>query len=239
MNFNYGSVGICQDTRFLLGFGVNDTTTLSNADIARSSNVWYRTAKNRIWSTTGDWEYDDKNASTLPNATTDLVASQADYELPSTAQAVDRVEVMDSDGDYVLMTPINKELVKSEAMTELFSSEGMPQYYDMVGRSIILYPTPNATETTLSSGLRVYVSRDIEEFNATTTTREPGFEKNFHRYISLGNAFDYAIGKGLIDKIANFRNEMNILEKDMEEFYSRRHERSFRPRIRPSTERYI
>ncbi len=245
MKFNSGSEGICQDARFLLGFGVNDTATYSNADIARNSNNWYRRAINLIWETVGDWEYDDTNYSTLPNATTDLVDAQsegicqADYELPSGAQTVERVEVMDSDGDYVLMKSITKEQIKDEAMTEMFEESGMPEYYDMVGRSIILYPTPATADVTLTAGLKVYVSRDISEFNATTTTREPGFANNFHRFISVGNALDYANAKGMTDKVSIYREQIATIQKEMQEFYARRHERDFRPRIMPSHENYI
>ena len=45
---------------------------------------------------TGEWEYDDSNYTNLPEATADLVDGQRDYELPSTAQKIDRVEVLDN-----------------------------------------------------------------------------------------------------------------------------------------------
>lgn len=231
--------GICQDSRFLLGFGVNDTSTYSNADIARNSNNWYRRGVNLIWETVGDWEYDDTNYSTLPTATTDLVDEQADYELPSSAQKVDKVEVMDSEGDYILMKSITKEQVKSEAMTERFGESGMPEYYDMVGRSVVLYPSPNTGNVTLSAGLKIYVSRDIDEFNATTTTREPGFANNFHRFISVGNALDYANARGMTDKTALFREQLERIKEEMQQFYARRHEKDFKLRIKPSTENFI
>lgn len=239
MKFNYGSEGICQDSRALVGLSINDTISLPNADLARTSNVWQRTAKNIIWSASVDWEYEDKNFSDLPVATTDLVDGQDDYELPSKAQTIERVEVLDADEDAQLLTPISKEMVKSEAMTELFSSGGMPQYYDMVGRSIILYPTPATGNVTLSGGLRIYVSRDVELFNATTTVREPGFNENFHRFISYGNAMDYAIGKGMNDKISYFKTEMDIMERNMKEFYSRQHERDFKARIIPRNDNSV
>lgn len=241
MKFNDSALntGICQDARGLLGIGVNDTITYPNSDIARNSNNWYRKAVNLIWENVGDWEYDDTSASTLPIATTDLVASQADYELPSGAQMVERVEVMDSSGDYVLLKPITKEMVTDEAMTEKFKTDGLPEYYDIVGRSVVLYPSPSATETTLTAGLKIYVSRDITEFNSTTTTREPGFANNFHRILSLGSALDKAIAVGMFDKVETFQGQIKEITKEMEEFYSRRHERDFRIKIKPSTENFI
>jgi hypothetical protein len=241
MKFNDESLktGICQDSRSLLGLSVNDTISLPNSDLARTSNVWQRVAKDRIWSACADWEYDDKNYGDLPVATTDLVDGQEDYELPSTAQTIERVEVLDADGDAQLLIPINKELVKSEAMTEMFSSDGMPEYYDMVGRSIILYPTPATGNVTTTDGLRIYVSRDVETFNATTTTREPGFNENFHRFISYGNALDYSIGKGMVDKISYFESKMTEMERNMKEFYSKQHGKDFKARIIPRNDNSV
>ncbi len=241
MDFNSTTAksGICQDTRFLLGFGVNDTVTYSNADIARNSNNWYRRAVNLIWETVGDWEFDDTNASDLPVATTDLVDGQEDYELPSGAQTIERVEVMGNDGNYVLLLPITKEQIKSEAMTEQFENGGLPEYYDMVGRSVVLYPTPLTSEVTLTDGLKIYVSRDIDEFNSTDTTQEPGFANNFHRFISVGSALDYANAKGMTDKIPVFKGQLDSIQAEMQQFYARRHEKDFKLRIKPSGENYI
>jgi len=240
MTFNDTSSqqGLAQDTRALLGFGVNDTSTLSNADICRSANVWYRRAVNFIWQTVGDWEYDDTNLSTLPIATTDLVDGQADYELPSGAQAIERVEVQDADGNWALLSAISKEQVK-EAMTEQFETEGMPQYYDAVGRSVVLYPSPLESEVTASGGLKLYVSRDIDEFTSTNTTKEPGFANNFHRIISLGVAYDFANAKGMTDKLQTFREQIERIKEEIQEFYARRHERGFPLKIKPSTENFV
>ena len=231
--------GICQDTRGILGLGVTDTISYPDSDIARNSNVHYRNAVALIWDAVGDWEYDDSNKTDMPIATTTLVDDQADYELPSGAQKLERVEVKDDEGDYKLMTPMTKEQITDRAMTEIFSESGMPQFYDVIGRSIILYPTPSTDHVTASAGLKIYVSRDITEFNATTTTREPGFANNFHRYIPVGNALDFANAKGMLDKIKFFTAQKDMIEKEMKTFYSRRHARSFRNKIRTKQESFV
>lgn len=231
--------GICQDTRALLGLGVTDTISYPTSDITRNSNVHYRTAVALIWDAVGDWEYDDSNKTDMPIATTTLVDDQADYELPSGAQKLERVEVKNDEGDYKLITPITKEQVTEDAMTGIFDESGMPQYYDVIGRSIVLYPTPSTDHVTASAGLKVYVSRDIDEFNATTTDREPGFANNFHRYIPIGNALDFANAKGMLDKIRFFTAQKDMIEKEMKTFYSRRHARSFRNKIRTKQESFV
>ena len=118
-----------------------DNTSYSLADKTRNINEWYRRTASWIWESSADWEWDDSNYTTLPNATTALAAGQQDYELPSTAQKIERVEVKNSDGDYMLIAPLDKSQV-NQAMTEFWETNGMPIYYDLVGRSVLLYPAP-------------------------------------------------------------------------------------------------
>ncbi len=227
--------GLCQDIDFLVS---TTSTTYPLADKARNVNNWYRRTVAWIWENSADWEFDDSNLTTLPTATTDLVNGQQDYGLDTISQKIERVEVMDNSGDYQLMIPIDKEFVTKEAMSELYETDGMPIYYDMVGRSILLYPKPSTTETTLTAGLKIYVSRDVDQFVPGDTTQEPGFANNFHRILSLGASYDYAVSKGLTDKLNYLRGEITNIQKDMEDFYTERHT-DFRPRIFPKNQSYI
>ena len=97
--------GLIQDCETLTGLGKNAISgnTDKRLEFTRLLNVRYRMADNEIWKAAGDWDFDDSNATTLPVATTTLVAAQADYALPSTARKIERVEVLDSDGDYQLV----------------------------------------------------------------------------------------------------------------------------------------
>jgi len=224
--------GICQDARFLLGMAVTDTVSYTTKDLIRNANGWYRQFNSWIWQNSGTWEFDDTNLTDLPIATTDLVASQADYSLPSTAQKITRCEVMNANGDYVKLRPIDQSQV-SDAMTEMEETDGMPEYYDVVGNSLFLYPSPAAASVTTSNGLKLWFSRDIHEFATTDTNTEPGFNDNFHRGLSIGAALDYAIAHDFpTNTITSLNNQMAIVKESLAKFYGTRHS-DMRPRIIP------
>jgi len=233
-------MGIIQDCEMLLA--MTDGNISGNATLikifTRLINSWYRRVNSIIWEVTGDWEYDDSNWTDLPIATTDLVDEQQDYEIPSTAQKVDRVEVKDSEGNYQLITPIDKSQIKTSAMTEFEETSGMPIYYDLLGRSLFLYPKPDAASVTLTAGLKIYVSRDVDAFLYTDTTKEPGFVSNFHRILSLGASYDYAFSYEMGTKANFLKGQINELREELRDFYGARH-RAMPVRISPKRRNYL
>jgi len=230
--------GLVQDSNFLAGLSITDTSTYTLKDKTRNGNAWYRKINSWIWEAAGDWEYDDTNWTNLPIATTDLVNNQQDYELPSVAQRVDRAEVLDSNGDYVIVRQIDKSQISSQAMSEFYETAGLPMYYDLVGRSLLLYPKPSSSNVTTTNGLKVYFGRDIDEFSVTDTATEPGFSRNYHRLVSLGMAYDYCIREGLDDKKRQIRDEIEQLRGQLQSEYASRH-RAFKTRIIPRIQKEI
>ena len=216
--------GLIQDCETLLGFesGYISGNTSRLKEFTRLINSWYRKADTWIWEATGAWEFDDSNKSDLPIATTDLVADRRDYEIPSTARKIDRVEVKDSDGDWRVVYPFDKSEIPTIALEEYYETNGLPEYYDMVGRSILLYPKPSADDVTLTDGLKLYCSRDIIEFSSSATTREPGFDNHFHRICSIGASYDYASSRGYASA-SRLKRDLDELKKELQTFYATRH----------------
>jgi len=198
------------------------SSNFSTNNKTRSINEWYRKVNTWIWQATGEWEFDDSNYSTLPYATTDLVNGQDNYSLPTTSQKVLRVEVMDSAGNYQQLEPIDDTNV-DVALDEFYETNGMPLYYRMVGRSIVLYPTPATGFVTLSDGMKAYFARVIDEFIPTDTTTTPGFNEDFHRILSKGAAMDYCLSKGKNDLAVTIRKSIEQDKADLQEFYGSRH----------------
>lgn len=222
-------LSLYHDTLFKLGISRTDTTRYPLNDWVRSVNNWYRRVDSWIWNVVGEWEYDDSNYTTLPCATTTVVDEQQDYQLPSTAKKIDRVEMKDINGNYYKLKPFNKEMTET-ALSEFYETPGKPVYYDLIGRSILLYPKPDTDQIDESAGIKVYFSRDIEEFTTSDTTATPGFDENFHEILSIGAAMDYA---NVIDQ-----SRLNVLNKnlielknELEQFYGSRH-RELRPKIK-------
>ena len=232
--------GLIQDCETLTGIGKNGISgnTDKLKEFTRLMNVWYRKADSWIWDAVGDWDFDDGNYTTLPVGTTDLVAGQHDYSVPSSARKIERVEAIDEDGDYSILTPIDKSEIQSEGMSRFEDEDSFPLYYDMVGGSIYLYPAPKDNAT---SGLKLYCSRDINEFsttfNATTSAVTPGFDNHFHRILSLGASYDWCVAKGLA-KSPVLRAELSQLEGEIKSFYGSRN-RNFKTKFRIIEDRSI
>ena len=231
--------GLIQDCEDLLGMedgAISGDTNLLKR-FTRMINNWYRTVNAWIWEASGEWEYDDSNYTDLPIATTNLVDGQQDYTLPTWAQKVIRVEVKDNEGNWHQLQAIDQSQI-DEALEEFEETPGLPKYYDLIGPTIFLYPKPSEDYVTLEGGLKIYVSRSIDEFDYDDTTKEPGFNKDFHQILSLGACLDYAIGFGLIDKVRIFQERIAILKDALQKYYGRRH-RDLKVKLFPSTESYI
>lgn len=237
MKFNdsSGRLGIVQDARALCGLEIDDTSSLTIHEAVRNGNSWLRRANSWIWSATSLWEYDDRNWTDLPIATATLVANQQDYELPTYLQRIIRVEVKDDTGDWIELKQIDQSEVGG-AMTEYMETAGMPVEYDVIGRSLFLYPKPSATDVTLANGLKIYFSREISEFTVTSTNTEPGFTDNFHRLIPLGIAFDFSVSHNLQDRIGNLREQIERTKEEIELFYGGRNRAAKKLKINPSSE---
>lgn len=159
------------------------------------------------------WQVDDTNLTTLPHLTTTLVDGQADYALPAGFLRVERLEVMDNNGDYHRLKPIDHTDIKG-AYTEFEDTNGLPKYYDLVGNSIILKPAPAAADITTTAGLRIHILREIDIFTTSDTTQQPGFPEPFHDILVYGPTYDYLIARGDVDKAREYRQEAEVqLEK--------------------------
>jgi len=221
--------GLVQDIDFWVK---TNSTSYPLADKARAINEYLKSVNTLIWEASAKWEYDDSNHSDLPVATANLVAGQQDYTLPEAMQKLIRVSVKDNDGNAILLTPLDQSDI-SGAMSEYRETDGLPRSYDLIGRSLMLYPAPAAADVTLVEGLSVYVSREVEQFVATDTTDEPGFNEDFHRILSIGAAFDYAVANNMTERINDLRNALEEYKTRLQTFYGgRQHGKAMRMKVK-------
>lgn len=230
--------GLVEDTLYHCGLPTvtGSYSSYSLADITRNINNAYLDAVRTIWNCASGWQYDDSNKTTLPVGYTTLVHNQQDYSLPTDAQRVERIEVKDSGGNFQKLTQIDIHDISNDAMSEFNETIGMPLYYDLVGRSIMLYPIPASGSVTLTSGLAVYVAREPDLFTTASTTAVPGFATPFHKILSLGAAIDFVTDKATQDRLVAMKTRM---EKGLIQFYSRRNvERNTNIRLNKNINRY-
>lgn len=212
MQFNSGTDSIISDIDHICD---TDSTSYSIADKTRNANRWAYKAMVRQIQANHRWQIDDSNLTTLPQLTRDLVAGQAVYELPAGFLRLERVEVMDSQGDYKRLYPKDQADI-SGAYTEFEETDGLPRYYDVTGNSIILMPAPAAADVTTIAGLRVHILREIDIFTTSDTTQESGtIPEPFQRIVSFGASYDYLLARGDYEKSDRIRNELNEMLKDL------------------------
>jgi hypothetical protein len=124
---------------------------------------------------------DINGATDYPIAFTDLVANQADYSFPTGILKVHSVEIS-YDNYYYKAQPLTENQATSSLEQVVFSTDN--PFYQALGGSLILYPTPTAAVT---SGLKVIYDRSftlITSADLTAGTASPGFDRNFHDIIS-------------------------------------------------------
>ena len=179
-----------------MGFAEGSTTEYALVAKARACNTWKGRVALWIWENQDTWDFDDSGYTTFPIATTTLVASQDDYTLPSSALKLTRAEVLDSSGNYQKLISIDDTQVKI-SLSEFEETDGLPRYYRLIGKSIVLYPAPAAASVTLAAGIKIYLAREVNEFTGATTTTEIGFGEPLDRAVAIGVAWEFASKKGM------------------------------------------
>ena len=116
--------------------------------------------------------FDDTGNTSIPVETPDLVDGTNAYKLSSITNnilQILRVSVIDSNGEENDLIYEDFEDIKD--FTERYSTDsedrGDPEYWTKVGDYVYIYPCPNYAET---SGLRLYVSRELNKFPYVTFT---------------------------------------------------------------------
>ena len=188
--------GIVQDIYF-------DTSSNTNsypiADIVRNANKALDRAVSLILGADGKWQFDGTNKTDLPIGTTSLVSGQQDYSFDEEYLVIKDIECSDSLGNWKKLIPIdNYDL--DIALSDFQTDDNIPVYYDKMGESILLYPSPNYSidpDETPAGGLRAYFQRKMDYFTATDTIKEPGFAAHLHPYVGLFCSYVFAKAKGL------------------------------------------
>jgi len=207
--------GIVEDVDFILG--PNNYTI---EDKTRNINKWYNNVVSLILSSDGKMQWDDSNNPDYPIGASDLEAGTQEYNYDSLGVlSISRVEILDQNGRGVQLMPIDQEDVRGIAMSEFMKTSGNPQYYDVIGDAVFLYPTPNYNKV---NGVVMYFQRGANYFEATDTTKKPGFIQNFHQILSYGASLEYCIAKNLSKKIPGLMDQIAKLEQAIIDRYSSR-----------------
>src|SRR3990167_3913874 len=173
--------------------GTSSTDLLDDATLLRRVNQAYEEVISFIMGCDGKWQFDDTSYTDVPIGITTLVAGQQDYTFATDVLEVEQVSVLDSAGNFQLLKPLDIHELGVDP-SEFAKEDGMPQYYDKQGHSLLLYPAPSAGQTTLTNGLKVAFKRTADLYTAaqvTTGTKQPGFALPFHIILAYKASIPY------------------------------------------------
>lgn len=183
--------------------------TWAFADFIRSANFALDHAVRKILTVSGRWQFDDSNNEDLPIATTPLVANQDNYTIADSHLRIARLRVTDKNGDFKTLRPKDRRDLSDSFTTKT----GVPEVYDKLGRSIFPFPIPDYSGT-----VEITYQRGSNYFTPDDTTKSPGFDSTFHRYVSLSPAREYAL-KYAPQRVNAIDTEIQRLDAELKEHY--------------------
>lgn len=226
MNFSVTTTeksGILQACERYTSLGVAGITgdTALLAEFTNYVNEESRKAWHIIFDAYGGWQYDDSQQTDLPAAVDTLTADQTSYALPSEALTVRGVEIKNTGGVWTQLGAVTEEQIRErQPMGEFFKTSSIPQFYQLVGDSVRIYPASNYTQ---ASSFKVFFDRGSVAFTTTDTTDAPGFASEYHDIIPIGASLTWQEVKHPNDATTiMLRNKYEERKASLRDFYQRR-----------------
>jgi hypothetical protein len=164
------------------------------------------------------WQFDDSNYNDLAIATTDIVATQRDYQFALDHLEIEKVLIQRNDGVWVTLDPLSKTENKNTYYENNAGNTGVPTRYEKRGNTIFLDVVPDYS---LVNALKIYFTRGASYFTSTDTTKTAGFASPFHKFIPLHMKTHYAIDRQMpLGK--NLYDLLQVEENAIKDFYSNR-----------------
>lgn len=196
---------IVADIDFLL-FGDGDTfnADYSLVDRARAVNLVYDEATAEMFKADPSHKWDDTTNTDLPFATVDLTSGTDHYTMLDSFLVVHRVRMKDEQGTLQTL----EARLKSELTDDELNSSGTPRKYYKIGGVIFPIPIPNYGAT---DGVEVEFQRGGNYFASDDTDAEPGYNRQFHQFLTVGAALRYAAANGMSEKT----NDLSALKEQI------------------------
>ncbi len=171
--------GLYQHLLFLSGqteasFPIADATRLLNFALDRYTYLSILSS--------GDWQFDDFGNSTFARARRSLASGQQDYSMQVDYLTVERVEIQDEDGVWHKLDQFDENDIADQSLNDYKSTDGTPQYYDIVNNSIVLYPAPDYSR---SEALELTYKRPFNHFSTSDTTASINIPSIHSEYLVL------------------------------------------------------
>jgi len=206
------SSGLRNYTRFITN---TNTNTFSDADLDASLNMYYHLFVGEILAAQDDWDFQGDYA------TTDLVANQQEYVLPSDILKIKDIEVTYDGTNWYKVSKLDHSEIgtATDATSNLQNFTTDKPNGDLMDNSIFLYPVPS---TNVSGGLKIWFAKEVTELSAATD--EPVFAEAYQKGLCYGAAKDYFEKyleiEGNVGKRDRMENNTQDIVNRMKEFYN-------------------
>ena len=221
------------DIDFLL-FGDSSTlnTEYSLTDRTRNINLALDEVVAELHKADPNYQWDDTTNTTFPVATLALTAGQDHYTLLDTALVIHRVRIKDRNGVYFTL----RSRLKSEISDSDLNNTGTPHSYYKVGEAVFPVPAPNYGA---ANGVELSFQRGANHFSSTDTDTAPGFNSQFHHFLSIHASHRYAKAHGMSEKIRDLKVDLTEIKEAIRVHYERRSpDDRTRFRLKRSVRRY-
>lgn len=210
------SNSIIADIDFLLfGNSAIFNTDYSLIDRTRNVNISLDEVVADLHKADPNYKWDDTSNTDFPFATLALTAGQDHYTLLDSAIVIHRVRIKDRNG--VLQTLTSR--VRSELTDSELRATGTPTEYYKIGQAVFPVPIPDYSA---SAGVALEFQRGANHFSTSDISDVPGFNPQFHQYLSVSAALRYAIANGMTKKIKELRAEKASIKEAILIHYERR-----------------
>lgn len=236
---------ICQEIDRLCD---SDDTAYPRLDKTARANDALEDLVGKIILSDGTWQYDDTNYTTVPRGKGTLIEGQQQYSFATEYLTIVEIDVLDTSNMYQRMKQIDPQQLGGLSPEQYFGVDSsgnpvkaFPQYYDIEGDSIRLYPAPTSSACILTNGLRVTFKRTANLFTAVATTAadttEPGLPSPFHVLIAYKAALPYCATYKK-DRVPWLASQIAAGEANIIKFYAHRNQ-DYRAIMTPKRVDYI
>lgn len=207
---------IIGDIDFLL-FGDSSTlnTDYSLTDRTRNVNIALDEIVAELYRADPNYLWDDSTNTDFPFATIGITSGLDHYTVIDSTARIWSVRFKDQAGHFHTLTP----RLRSEFSDDDLASSGTPHSYYKLGAAIFPVPVPNYD---YALGVEITFQRGANHFTISSTDAEPGFNPQFHQFLSVSAALRYAKVHTMTKKIRELQAEKVLIQQAVKTHYERR-----------------
>ena len=210
------SDSIIADIDFLLfGDGSVFNTDYSLDDRTRNVNIALDDVVSELFKADPNFKWDDTTNPDFPISVMDLIAGQDHYVIPDSTLVIHRVRIKGTNGEYMTLQPKNRAVISDSDL----NTSGVPHSYFKIDNAIFPVPAPSYGA---SDGIEMEFQRGANHFKTTDTTKKPGFNPQFHQYLSISASLRYALANNMTDKASFLQGEKERIRLKIVEHYQSR-----------------